>query len=490
MVGLLATVGCSAPAMTKAEMDAENVGSTSQAMYTQTDLFTKIKAAEAAMGKPAASATADVGTLDASTGDFVGRMSSYRLVNGKPVLFPAILNVVGIRAVLTWEARNRGTLPFSVTVNGVTHTAPAGATQISVDVGFASKVVWTEKVGSFSAGDTLKITRAGLNGIGAYAVPVVPLTVIYEPPQDDAKTNAAWMSDLDTSSSTVAITSTTDTSSSTTSTSTHSMIDDLVDLAPVVSAIEGIFPVASDVAGKLGSVAGAFGQAQTTYTDGTTISQDTEIDVTKSDMSSWGTYLHLGPGQGDVIGYLGNARFTWVMKDGVISQSLFDFERIGHVTVSQLGAELAALVANPAYVSPSGLDAASIRTLLALDPFVAGGPNAPLPADRFVPVTTLTLGGTTAKQYMQYSVTTSDLSTTTNYQTTVEDDSSGLLSILGIGVSTDGHEKTTVSQSTTNKLTAGKTVQAGYQLSAGSQIYSVDVYYDRLFGNYAYKRGT
>jgi hypothetical protein len=492
MVGLLAVVGCSAPAMTRSEIDAENVGSTGEALFANPDLYTKLKAAEAAMPRPCASATGDVGTLDALTGDFAGHRTMTRLVNYKPVTSPAYLNVVGIRAVLTWEAKNRGTLPFSVVVNGVTHTAPAGATQISVDVGAATKVVWTEKVGTESFGDTLNVTRYGLNGIGAYTVPVVPVTIIFEPPQDAAKTNAAWMSDVDTSSTTTAIASSTDTNTTQTSSSTHSVIDNLKDLAPVVDAIEAVFPAASDVASKLGSVSALFGTHTDTYTDGTTVSNKSEIDITNTKMKTWSTSQHLGPGQGDVAVYLRNARFAWVMKDGVISQSLFDYEQLGRVSVSILGADLADLRANPTLSlgSRTGLSAESLTTLLALDPFVAGGANAVLPASRFAFVGSYTVGGSNGASSQTYSVQNTDLSSTTTYRTTVTDDTSGLLSILGIGVTTDGHEQTTVTQTTSHSISAGSAVTAAYSLNSVSDVYTIDVYYDRLFGNFAYRTGT
>src|SRR5262249_8217179 len=163
---------------------------------------------------------------------------------------------------------------------------------------------------------------------------------------------------------------------------TQSFIDDVHDLVPAVDALEQLFPAASDIASKLGSVSDLFGKHTDTYTDGTTVTTKSEIDVTNAKMSQWSTYQHLGPGKGDVIVSLRNPRCAWVMQAGHISQSLFDYDQLGRVSASLLSADLAAVTANPAAATGTGLDAESLRTLLALDPFVAGGPNASLPPAR------------------------------------------------------------------------------------------------------------
>lgn len=85
-----------------------------------------------------------------------------------------------------------------------------------------------------------------------------------------------------------------------------------------------------------------------------------------------------GSGAGDVIHFLQDAKFAWLAVDGRLLMTL-----LGGAPAALSVARLKRRADRP---KPGRLSAAMILNLLALDPFVAGGVAAALPAGRFRPV--------------------------------------------------------------------------------------------------------
>src|SRR5690242_3324863 len=113
--------------------------------------YSDLRALENAFPIPSGSQNINVGTLDPSTGQFTGlqgdRQCSIDPITHKPrcVTFPPSVDISAVGAVLVFRTPYY-LAPFRVTINGVTTTAPSGATTLSVDVRRAKSVQWTLQV--------------------------------------------------------------------------------------------------------------------------------------------------------------------------------------------------------------------------------------------------------------------------------------------------------------------------------------------------------
>jgi len=95
---------------------------------------------------------------------------------------------------LKFGVPNRGQAPFEVTVNGVRTVVPPGQDSVTINVKNADTVAWSMKVGSMSGSccryfqDGLHIKRVHAGGL---TISVIPLGIVYEPPQDSSNKNTA-----------------------------------------------------------------------------------------------------------------------------------------------------------------------------------------------------------------------------------------------------------------------------------------------------------
>ena len=441
--------------------------------------------AEADLSVPQPSAPVAMGTFNASTNAFTG-VKTITIVNPsthKPQTMTPSVDIDAVRAVLTFQITNRGTKTVTLTVAGQSVTAPAGATSISIDVGMAPQAAWTLTVGGASVHDTVNIAR-DLANVGIFSIPVLPLGIVYEPPQDQAKTNVASMSSSETTITVQGLTSTRDSSSKTS-------FSDSADMAAMFKAIQSVFPSGTPSFLNLGSVASAFGSQEVTTTDGTTANNATTVTTTDTSGDVVSATNHMGPGRGDEVTYYVNAHVAWAMLDNQVKLEMIDADAVRTSTAADLVSDRAALLANPSLkVGPeTGLDLASLKTVIALDPFIDGGPTAPLPASRFRFVEERALdGGGVVSGTFSHTVTATDGSVSTTYDTTVTDDHAGILGALGLGVTQDGSTTLAITESTSTARTTGSTVTASYTFSSQpNESYAIDVYYDVLFGSIAFR---
>jgi hypothetical protein len=189
-----------------------------------------------------------------------------------------------------------------------------------------------------------------------------------------------------------------------------------------------------------------------------------------------------GPGVGDIIYYLRNPRVVWLARGGQVSLALLDADtaRLSSTRVPLL------VENNPAL----HLAADTARALANLDPFAAGGPEATLPPDRFVRLPGLEKNGDSASTEFEVSATISqaDREARSNFSTHVEDRREGWLSFLGIAVPGTETIKATASMSSSTEVTSAQTSKAVVKLSCeADEFYTVDVYFDRIFGTFATK---
>ena len=216
--------------------------------------------------------------------------------------------------------------------------------------------------------------------------------------------------------------------------------------------------------------------------------------------------------------FLENAQLVWLYADGRMSIALLGARAKGCKYVSTLAEALGTLrhqqskatpdicLNVPARVGPShetaaaagaaghrcrsGLDIPTLNALLALDPFVAAGPQAPLPADRFEPdgIPELFADNLDIPQTVENSVTAEDTHTLTNSKITTTDTSKSFLSFVGIGPSTTQRVVTTITSSSATSFRTGRIVTTSALIEGPPpESDRFLVFFDRLFGTFVFK---
>jgi hypothetical protein len=130
------------------------------------------------------------------------------------------------------------------------------------------------------------------------------------------------------------------------------------------------------------------------------------------------------------------------------------------------------------------------KVLLALDPFVAGGPEAALPEPRFFLEEVFEVSGPEEHSF-KHQIVQEDLTATSKYTISTQDYSPGLLGFLGIGPQQEQHLKSSMTHSGSRKVTVGQEVVTKVSFNAEKgEKYFVEAHYDRVFGTFAFRRGT
>ena len=149
----------------------------------------------------------------------------------------------------------------------------------------------------------------------------------------------------------------------------------------------------------------------------------------------------------------------WFVHNGALQLALLGWDRVASRSVGFLKSQGA----------QSGLDPATIQALLALDPFVAAGPQAPLPRPRFELIETAEINSEEFKHSESYTFTQQDTDVSVRSSSTVTDMQAGWLSFLGIGPSTSGVSTVATSFSTATQNTVGRTVTDSVDLLPGNR---------------------
>jgi hypothetical protein len=143
-----------------------------------------------------------------------------------------------------------------------------------------------------------------------------------------------------------------------------------------------------------------------------------------------------------------------------------------------------------------GLDSAAIVSLLNLDPFT--GPDSThtlLDPNRFTAATTdqnlpasFQVGGNDVMATTIHTISATDLQSTATTLSRTEVDNAGPLAFLGIGPSEDKNMVTSFTQRASSQSTIGRTVTNAYTLhGTTADHYHCDVYYDNVFGTFAFR---
>ena len=360
---------------------------------------------------------------------------------------------------------------------------------VTVEVGTASHFDYTVRSGVRSYSGSFDIIRPP--HIGVATIPVIPLAVIYDAPQDNANLNTNQFTQTSSRSTTVSVEYSKD--SSTTAPGdvpggygTLMSVENVVNGASqVLSKTPGVPDIIKQGASVVDSLFSAlFGTVQYSHTDQQTNATATTRGVTYTTSEAITPSTHLGPGEGDLIEFISNARFVTVGWNGQATTAKLYDDGPQLVSVHFLKERLASLGTSNGPDPLTGFDRTTIQALLGLDPLATGGPNASLDPNRYVHMTDYTINGATLQKTFSVSVSDALMTSSTHSVVNTQNDKSGWLSFLGIGVTDDNSSKVTLTNKNSNTSTSGQTVTATINLHAGAEeYYKVEIYYDAIFGS-------
>lgn len=483
---------------------------------TPDQLYQLVKNVEHVFAVPAPYKTITVGTFDDGTGKFTGLTTRVEtdpepVAHGphdQPVNPPGrFVGEVWIttsidsrwrRTTTRTPAPRAGAAPvslqfaithpggdWSVTVNGKTTSAPASQTTISCDIWDCTSVGWTIHCGSRSHSDHLLIQRDGaLIGLGAFTIPALPVSIVYAPPVDAERQSTACYGRSETIGTTLTISLSGEASTARPAVpARYADVPQLKAILDVAGQALGKIqnPYAQAIGGALSTIAGGLGTMTATATTGKITTTETQAIATETLASSLCARADVGgPGSGDAFQYFRDVKCVWLMYEGLLRITPIQYASDAALSASYLKSA----IGNP---SRTGLPDDALTALLALDPFVAGGPTAALPTDRFELRQTLEYGGGLARDGSDsYTFSTTTTRKTASYTTRVEDYTPGWLSsLLGVPKETI---KSTWTFSSAAADTQSRTVSVSWHLASGaSERFVVELLFDRLFGTFAFR---
>ncbi|CAN5925197.1 hypothetical protein BH11MYX4_BH11MYX4_19720 [soil metagenome] len=471
----LTAVGCAAADGSNVSPEAE--ADTSQQRLAADNLYAKLRELEGVLPRPPASATIPMGSWVAG-GNFSGVATTCTIVFS-PIKHrqctPPTRAIYGINVVLSFDVPDGVTL----TANGKTATSSGG--HVVLDVGDAGTIDWTLRSGTSSYADKLLVSRPEVGGVGAFTVAALPVTIVYEPPQNAARTNSASASFAQEST----VVTTVSKGTSTTSTPVWVAGDAAKQIGVKMAHLLPYGAYASQVLAGVLSAWDNFSSPTTT----TELNSDQTLSVKVASSQTITTAARGGPGHGDLVVFYKDARVAWGMDAGRVSLTLLDHGPLAMVTIDTLRADLAA--ANAGQTAPvTGLDAVTLSSLIKLDPMTSSRLidaffGVSLPTSRFTSDARLLVNGASYSQSLSHTITASDQSSKMSVTTTVKDANSGWLSLIGIGEPVDDKVTTKVSFGSSRTTSTSNTKTATLNLNAASnESYSVDVFYDNIFGTF------
>jgi hypothetical protein len=454
-------------------------------------IYNTIKARESQFPLPQPQAEVNVGSFDTASGEFTGLKSSFHFeldpIFHKPrkIIDPVHTSVNAVAISLRFAAQN-GPVTYTVTPrfartgpgSTVTVVVPAFQSR-TVAIGAASDVQWSANGAGRTYSDTLFFDRPKIVGVGAFTIPALPVALVYEPPTLGGGSSSQTYSQEFTVGTAVRMELSQE--NSTTVPGTASKFAGLEDLKTGMQAVATAIQlgaklapnVPKEIATALNFIAGQLGSASASDTSGTVHTQVSEQELKVTLKRTLSPNSHLGPGKGDIISVLANARLVWMAEDGELTLALLGFDSIKTFAVQDM-------ITNPAQ---TGLDAATIQELLKLDPFVAGGPSSALPSPRFVFDHSETLSNVRETITLSHTMTQTDLNATTNIQIHTEDYQKGALSFLGLGVDETKQVMSKITHSNSTAVSVGTTTTVEIVLDVVGSV-DLNFSYDRIFGTF------
>ncbi len=468
------------------------------------EIFNLIRGQESNFPLPVKRRTVTVGSFNAATGRFKYAVPTFKdefaglpleEVDGTPgpgtgkppkILTGGRVSAIGaVEVFLRFEVKNRiGDVTLAIPSLPLVRRA-ADAVTVSVGAGDSVSFTIANRNKKFTSELPLEIVRF-VAGAGVFEIPAFPVSIIYAPPADQSQKNVSrWKvtkSTGNTSSFSIGEEQTTTRPVSPDFTAASIAADQMRLASKILDGLNKLLndPTVKGISKALNVVAGGLGSVSITESElvssvqqhSVTLSIDKEQTITTSAASG-------GPGSGDLIYYLKNVKFVWFAQSvGRPQVSIIGHDGIGVTSVGFLkGGGL------------TDLDPETVAEFLKLDPFVKNGPAAALPPERFVIVDTIDINGGDISQTERYSLTEENLRQSMTTRTRVVNSKPGFLKFLGLGVTDESSTTTVMRHSSAVQSSDTRQISNTVHLFGGpDERYSVEVYYDVIFGTFAYRQ--
>jgi hypothetical protein len=344
-------------------------------------------------------------------------------------------------------------------------------------------------------------------GAGIITLPVLPVKIVYAPIVDCRRLNRSSMSNTTIINYGTSISFTTTNS---TTTPVPTSLNTIEGVAGDMSAVGGLMASSGDPEiAAIGSglttigniVTDGIGSDDINRTVSNAVTDQRSLNIGVSNTGATGaTASNGGPGDGDVICFYRNAKLLWYAHNGKMQLALVGYEpTLKMPSAKDLKDALESLRFKPKGTKDVHwqIDAVAIQSLLNLDPFTGPGcAKTRLDPTRFSLAHKLDgsaalyqNGGATESIVVTHQTSASDLHSTTSTVSTIETQTAGFLSFLGLGPSEDQMLQMSYSKSATTQNAITQIISAGYDLfgQTGCDDYSCEVYFDNVFGTFAFR---
>jgi hypothetical protein len=374
---------------------------------------------------------------------------------------------------------------FYVKINGTTHQAGNGKTDIYIYVNDNVLFDWEIGNGVIRYGNKLKISRIPVVVAGVFKIPLMPHLLIYEPPPNNNLTNKTEYTQINTfgSSSTIGITKD---QNRTVNKTKLTEIDVIQGILKAESILLSKVPdpdakAASAVLGIL-SDERLWGGVTANTTTGTV--KEDELTVSSEDIQSNTISTDVnsgGPGKGDIIQGVKNARFLWIINDGKFSATMIDYETLFSYTANDIKDSI-----------NNGINKEIFKALAQIDPFIINGTSYNLRSDPQRYLYYKNCGGdNTGSQYQEcnlhHKFVQTERQAQTSYTIDITDYKKGFLSYLNISpYNANETYKLEIRNRISNQTTVGTEYKAKfiYQHREGEQR-NYEVFVDKVYGTFA-----
>lgn len=483
--------------------------------YTPEEAYQQLKSLEPSSPLLGPRETIIVGTFDANTGTFEWAVP-LRTFNLPPLrvepspVHPILLSYTGrfvnpnsIFVILRFKIANPHGVLGVRTDTELQAVAPAGQDYLDLNLD-NSLQPGLNQIGCTLFGPIPDVTievdvlAPPTIAAGAFTIEVLPLSLLYAPPQPAPGSASKITSKLTTSSSLsrsieTSVGQTNNSKTATAYTQTdflgkiasalsdiNTFIETAVEAASGGSGASGGSPLLKEVSAFLNLVSSIVGDTTESTSSEYGATNSTKSTVTMTVDDTLQTWPGLGPGVGDLFVYLYNVRAVWMAYNGSLGIHVLGDAGQAHYSAQDLQNG----------VAPLG--ATTCQALLQLDPFVSKPPYY-LDPSRFVPSDVqpqLMYGPEQNGSYqISYEITQEDKTTQVQTTTTITDYKPGWLTAL-FGDNQTVENTMITTYTTTDDTTVGMKVSESLDVSIppGSPTYTVDVWYDRLFGDIAFVR--
>lgn len=463
-------------------------------------LFDQVRALEHLFPVPVPEAAIEMGTFHAVSGHFQGVVSTLQKpedlldedldapLDKIEVKVAPTVSIDAVEAILEFRVSPPGA-HASFTVAGVSVIAGAAGV-VRVHAGRVGKVDWVAQSQGRIYRDTVRIQRPPVIGAGAFTLPVLPMAIAYEPPQDQLRRNSASYAVTRSTGTRLSAHFERESSVSAPEVGLYlnpdpSRFADLMALkqamqvaASGIQALADTGPLAT-AAAALSTLAGLLGNAVSTDGQSTVDSATGTLSMIDSSGLQVSPTARLGPGQGDLFVFMRQARLVWLSTTTTVRLALLEAGPIAMASAQSLADGSADF----------GLTPELTAALLALDPFVTDGPSADLPPTRYRFLQGFELGpGSSLVHTHSFTIGREQTRSITRIRTLVHDFEASQLAFFGIGPAQTETVTSAVSNQSSTSTAETTTISAQLQLHNDAQApYGIGVYYDSVFGTLAFR---